>query len=463
MRVLERVERGELKRVMVFMPPRHGKSELVSRLFAAWFLTRHPHWFVGLASYGQDHADRLSRAAQFNFLANGGKLTSTNVRYWTTPEGGGLWCAGVGGPITGSGAHVLIVDDPIKDAEQANSPTVRETLKEWYQAVFSTREEPWSDEDQTAAVIIVQTRWHDDDLAGFLLEEEKACAENEEDAERWHIVCMEGLKEADPPKFPASCTLEPDERQVGEALCPERRSVRWLERLKRKWRAGYWWAALYQQRPKAADGTYFLRQWWRYRSDRPELEWYLRCWDTSLTKGGDKWGTVLAGVIGRKIVVFHAEKFQADTPEGRKRIKEIQATDPPNTVLAIEKSTASLNLIQDLAEDPELQGVTVIPVPVPGKSKLARAMGFIHRLAVGEVEMVKDSSWNSVLVEEGVAFKNRDGDEDCLVDCLSVFMQAAFTLKGGTIEKKPEFKPGSVGAYNEYFKRKKPDVDGEGI
>lgn len=105
--VLQRVADGELKRVLVFMPPRHGKSELVSRLFTAYYLYRYPHRWVGLCSYGADLAETLARAAQANYVRSGGKLRggSTAVKHWEVPQGGGMWAAGVGGPITGKGFH----------------------------------------------------------------------------------------------------------------------------------------------------------------------------------------------------------------------------------------------------------------------------------------------------------------------------------------------------------------------
>lgn len=441
----ERIATGELKRVMVFVPPRHGKSETFSRLFTAWFLWKHPHWWVGLASYGQDLANTLSRAAQSNYLAAGGTLVSTNVMNWTTPEGGGMWCAGVGGPITGKGAHLLVIDDPLKDAEEAGSLVTREKVKEWYTSTFATREEPWSDTDQNAAIVIVQTRWHEDDLAGWLLEEEKSCQDDERDPERWHVVSMEALKESGTPEIPSTCTLEPDWRKPGEALCPERRSAEWLDRLKRKLRAGYWWWSLYQQRPRPPEGSKIKREWIRYCAEAPDLVRWYRGWDTALTKGGDETGTVLIGVLGREVFIAHASEMNEDSPEVRNAVKRHCSTDPHNTVCAVETSTASLNLWQDLKRDKSLERFALKDIKVHGKDKLSRAMGWINRLEAGEVFLVK-GSWNARLVERWTKFTNSAGDQDALIDAMSVAFEAAFRSDGAEVDKTPRYPMGSIGS-----------------
>lgn len=440
--VLERVERGELKRVMVFMPPRHGKSELVSRLFAAWFVFRRPEWFVGLACYGQDLADQLSRAAQNNFIAAGGKTDSSNVRNWTTPEGGGMWCAGVGGPITGKGAHVLIVDDPLKGEEDSNSPTQREKLLEWFDSVFLTREEPWSDTDQTAALIIVQTRWHEADLAGALLDRERQSFEEEEDPERWHIVCMEGLKEPDPPEFPDTCTLEPDPREPGEALCPERRSGKWLERLRRRWKAGYWWAALFQQRPRPLDGTLIKRKNFKYRQDAPSLDRWIRFYDTSLVRNGDKTGTGLIGKLSGKYVLDKLAQISLDAEDLVPLIVSNALSDPPGPV-AIERATCSIPAIRKLIVDDMLCGRPLVQVTTKGRTKLARALGWITEHGMGNVYLVA-GDWNADAVDVLCRFKGEDGDEDDLVDGISVGHAAIYTTPGGKNENTKPPKRGSL-------------------
>lgn len=252
--VLQRVADDELKRVMVYMPPRHGKSECVSRLFTAYYAYRHGERWVGLASYGAGLAYTLSRNARENYREAGGQFLTEGVEHWTTDKGGGMWAAGVGGPATGKGFHLGVVDDPLKDAEEAQSQTIRQKHTEWWQSTFYTRQEP------NAAIIVIQTRWHEADLGGWLLSQEKS---DDESPENWHIVCMEAIKSDVPLDFPDTCTVEPDEREQGEALCPMRYAVSDL--LKIKDRVGsYYWSALYAQNPKPDEGNIFKRQDWRY-------------------------------------------------------------------------------------------------------------------------------------------------------------------------------------------------------
>jgi len=209
MRALERVESGDLQRLMVFMPPRHGKSELVSRLFPAWYLHRNPHDWVGLNSYGQKLANKFSRRARDYYRDAGGDLNDerSSVKEWETQQTGGLWAAGIGGPITGSGFDVGIIDDPIKNAEEAASPTIRERHKDWYDSTFYTREE------SGGAMIVVQTRWHQDDLSGWLLEKEKTS----EEPENWHVISLEAIA-GNKPERPPTCTMETDWRKPGDPL-----------------------------------------------------------------------------------------------------------------------------------------------------------------------------------------------------------------------------------------------------
>src|SRR6185312_9038752 len=259
--VLERVATGELNRVMVFMPPRHGKSELVSRIFPAYYLAKHATEWVGLTSYAADLAYTFSRLARQHFVDQGGLLSpdAQGVQHWETTAGGGLWAAGVGGPITGKGGNLLLIDDPIKNAEEALSSTVREAHKAWYESTFYTRAEPG------CAIVIVQTRWHEDDLSGYLLDKEKST-----EPEGWHVVNFEATRSDVAPAFPATCTVEPDWRVTGDALCPERYDADALRKIRVRTGAVFW-SALYQQRPTSLEGEIFKRSWWRFytRMDHP--------------------------------------------------------------------------------------------------------------------------------------------------------------------------------------------------
>jgi hypothetical protein len=249
--VLQRVADGELKRVMVFMPPRHSKSETVSRLFPAYFLMRYPHQFVGVASYSADLAATFSRLSRERYLEIGGQLRadSSQIKHWETAQGGGMWAAGVGGPLTGKGFHCGIIDDPLKNADEARSARIRGKQVDWWQSTFFTRAEP------DGAIIIVQTRWHEEDLSGYLLGEEARSSEDGE-SEGWHIVNMPAISEDRPREWPKTCTVEIDPRGLEEALCEERYPLDKLKRMRAKV-GDYFWAALYQQRPSPSQGQVF--------------------------------------------------------------------------------------------------------------------------------------------------------------------------------------------------------------
>lgn len=284
---LERVASGDLKRLMVFMPPRHGKSELISRLFSAYYLYRNPHHWVGVSSYAADLAYTFSRNARDNYTRNGGTIKgdAAAVKHWETGDGGGFWAAGVGGPITGKGFHLGIIDDPIKNAEEAASETIRAKQKDWYDSTFYTRMEPG------AAIIVIQTRWHEDDLSGWLLSKEG------DEPEGWHVVNYEAIKSDEPPEFPVSCVVEPDSRDVGDALAPSRYTAEQLEKIKARV-GSYFWNALYQQNPTPRSGGMFKREWFEIVKTFPAHECqFVRYWDKAGTEGA---GAHTAGVLYAK-------------------------------------------------------------------------------------------------------------------------------------------------------------------
>jgi hypothetical protein len=270
---MERVERGELDRVMIFCPPRHGKSEIVSRKFPAWYLGRNPDRQIISASYAQELSDGFGRDVR-NLVASdeyarvfpATKLApdSKAVGRWHTNSGGTYLSAGVGSGITGRGADVLSIDDPLKDRKEAESQTIRDTVWNWYTSTAYTRLMPGG------AVVVTLTRWHQDDLAGRLLEE----AANGGD--QWHIV--------DLPAIDAS----------GEALWPERYDIDALNRI----RAAIGerdWSALYQQSPRPLEGSIFKVAQIGMIDGEPNSGRGVRAWDlaaTAATGGRDPDWTV---------------------------------------------------------------------------------------------------------------------------------------------------------------------------
>lgn len=274
--VLDRVAEGKLKRVMIWMPPRFGKSETASRLFPAYYMFKNPKHHFGLCSYSAELAYSLSRKARENYEMTGRILSeeAASVKEWHTEMGGVFWSAGVGGSVTGRGFHCGSIDDPLKDWEEAYSQLIRDKQWDWYQSTFYTRREP------QAAICIISTRWHEDDLCGRLLRQEV------ESPEYWHIVNFEAIKTDDPIRIPSTCTLEQDWRKAGQPLCPERYSLKDLEKT-RKAIGETAWRSLYQQRPVAEDGIVWKKAWFEGKTfEKLPVEIINEAydWDTAYTK-----------------------------------------------------------------------------------------------------------------------------------------------------------------------------------
>lgn len=232
---LDQVERGECRRLMIFMPPRHGKSELASRRFPPYVLGRNPQREVISASYGSGLAVDFGREARNimssqEFRALFPEVTlaqdSTAKDRWHTNRGGGYVAAGVGTAITGRGADILNIDDPVKDRAEAESETVRESIWAWYRSTAYTRLMP------DAAIVLTMTRWHEDDLAGRLLEQ------SEKDGDKWDVLCL-------PAFSPEGKALWPE--RYDEAALNQIRSVLELRE----------WGALYEQNPRPSGSSFF--------------------------------------------------------------------------------------------------------------------------------------------------------------------------------------------------------------
>lgn len=289
---LHDVDAGTCKRLIVNMPPRHGKSEVISKGFPGWYLGRHPDREVMLISYGADLAEDFSRINREKIREYGEQVFGIRIsresgsvaRWGVEGHRGGLIAAGVNGPLTGRGASVAVIDDPIKGSLEANSNTYRQHLLEWYQTVLRTRLTP------DGAIILVQTRWHKNDLAGWLIDQAAA------DGEQWRIINM-----------PAISGDEPDSlnREPGQALWPDRFPLDHLQSI-RKTLSPYQWSALYQQQPTDIEGAM-----WKYdtidqyrigkNTELPHLRRIVVGVDPAVTAtdSSDETGIITAGVDSR--------------------------------------------------------------------------------------------------------------------------------------------------------------------
>lgn len=405
---LQRVADGELSRLMVFMPPRHGKSELVSRLFPAYYLYRHPDKWVGLNSYAAELSYGFSRNARDNFLEIGGALRSdaSAVKEWVTTSGGGLWAAGVGGPITGKGFHLGIIDDPLKNAEEAASEKIREKQKEWYGSTFYTRGEP------NEAIVICQTRWNEDDLSGWLLDQES----EGQRPENWHIVHYEAIKETAATAYPETCTVQSDWRKVGEPLCQERYPLERLQKIAERI-GSYFWNALFQQTPKPREGNFFKRSWFQIVDHVPyDTDQYIRWWDKAATAGaGDYTAGVLMARHGGAFFIVDVVRGQWSSGERDTIIKQTAELDKQqygHVQQWQEQEPGSSGKDAALAFKRLLVGHSAYFETSTG-SKEQRADPFRSQAEAGNVYLVS-GDWNRVYLEELTAFPH--GSHDDMVD-----------------------------------------------
>lgn len=413
--VLQRVADGEISRLMIFMPPRHGKSEETSRLFSAYFLWRYPERKVGLCSYSAGLAYTLSRAAKDFYLAGGGELRNDAkaVKQWETPQGGMFWAAGVGGEATGKGWHLGIIDDPLKNAEQSQSQVIREKQKEWFQSTFSTREEP-----EGGALIFILTRWNEDDLAGWQLMQE--LGKEEDETENWHIVNFPALAEAEAPEFPASCTVEPDWRQPGEALCPERYNLKKLKRICAQVGA-YFWNALFQQRPRPLEGAFFKAAWFKNIVGAVPADCkFVRYWDKA---GSDGRGDYTVGVLMARwldedgiptFFIVDVVRGQWEAIEREQKIRQTAMMDvsrygEDKVKIWMEQEGGSGGKESAQASKRRLAGYSVQVETVTG-DKAVRADPFRTQASEMNVKLVR-GDWNVAYVNELTAFPNGRNDD----------------------------------------------------
>lgn len=251
----KRLVNGENVRMMIFMPPRHGKSDMATQKFPSWVLGRTPQWPIMVSSYSDELATdfgMLTRSLMQSDTYN--TMFDTRLRAdakakgkWITDKNGSYTAVGVGGALTGRGFKIGIVDDPFKNREEADSPVVRDSRHKWYQSTFSTREEG------NSMIIFILTRWHDDDLAGRVLADAAEAKRNGEPYDEWDII-----------QYKAIATTNERQRKEGEALWPQKFDLNKL--LTKKASMGsYEFSALYQQTPVDEANRKFKQDWFKYR------------------------------------------------------------------------------------------------------------------------------------------------------------------------------------------------------
>jgi predicted phage terminase large subunit-like protein len=393
---LEAIERGEISRLMISMPPRHGKSLLTSTNYPAWYLGRHPDRSVIFATYGQELSDDFGRRVR-NLIADPAhqaifpncKLSgdSAAAHRFNINRGGAYFAVGRGGPITGRGAHLLIIDDPLKDYQEASSETTRKALYDWFTSVAYTRLAPGG------AIVLVQTRWNEDDLAGRLL--------RSNDSERWEVLSLPAVAESDE-SF----------RRQGEALWPDRFPLPDLDSIRRVIgeRA---FVSLYQQRPTAAEGAIFKRDWWRFYSSPITVSWtrIVQSWDTAYKTGTENDFSVCTtwGVSETGYYLLHVWRERVEFPELKRVVASLAEQWMPNAILVEDKASGQ-SLLQELKISTALPIITV----KVDSDKQTRAQAVTPLMESGRVFIPESASWVRDFVEEMAAFPN--GIHDDIVD-----------------------------------------------
>lgn len=413
---LEAIDRGELKRLIVSMPPRHGKSELLSVHAPVWFLERNPKREIIPASYAISLSRKFSRKAR-KLAEKVGLALNPKVAQaseWETAEGGRVYAVGVGGGIAGHGADILIVDDPVKNVQEASSPLIREKTWDWFISEAMTRLSP------TGAAIVIMTRRHEADLIGSLVDGRDAESGEVEDDDLETVVSKTGDERWEYIRIPAISegAGDPLDRPEGAALWPTRWPIEALQAIRKR---GEWlFAALYQQRPTPRSGGLFHKEWLSKFIDKmPAGEGiqYVRYWDkaSSLSKDADFTAGVLMAVRDGVLYVVDVIEKKV-TPKGRRDLQRACAeTDPKGTVIWIEHEGGSSGA--DAAEE-EAKALAGYPVhwEHPTGPKWVRAESFASQCEAGNVVIVK-AAWNRKFIEQLTSFPN--GKHDDMVDAAS--------------------------------------------
>ena len=403
-------------RLIVSMPPRHGKSEMLSHWTPVWFLANWPWKSVGLASYAADFAGTWGRKARDSVVENQLQMglrvrdDLNRASQWQLSAGGGMMTAGVGGPFTGYGFDLLILDDPIKNRQEADSITMRNHLWEWWRSTARTRLEPGG------SVIIVATRWHEDDLIGRLLSDD--FLEGEEASYRWQHLRLPALAEpGDPLGREEDAPLWP-ERYDASSLAAARVDIGPQD-----------WPGLYQQRPSRQGGSVFRDQWWVFEEKVEPGERVFQFWDTAFKTGQQNDYSVCCTMTTTPngYAVLDVWRDRVEYPDLLKAM-QAQAEDHNPSAIFVEDAASGQSVVQSLRRETRLP---VLPVKPVG-DKVLRANKVTGTVEAHNVMLPKTAPWLQAFREELAAFPNgvHDDQVDAFVGCLTQFMGRAGGIGG---------------------------------
>lgn len=439
-RFIEDVEAGKGPRLMLFMPPRHGKSLIASGMFPPWVLGRFPDWEFIAASYGVTLPLEFSRNIR-DLMKDEGyqklfprvnlRPDSQSAERWVTKQGGGYVAAGVGSGITGKGADVFIIDDPIKDAAEADSETVREGAWNWWSSTASTRLSPKS------GVLVIQTRWHDDDLAGRMVTQMKELIKEgapTEEIDNWEIIEYPALATENEWLSKDGQILRQENadsvedyllRRKDEALHPSRYDEVALRRKKRTMQPRHW-SAMYQQNPMPDEGEYFKKDMFRFCGSLPPLAQMKVFAAFDLAIGEKQQNDYTVGVVGGldyndQLYVFDLIRFKGDSFKIVEAILSVYEKYRPE-LIGIEKGQLELAIKPILKK--RMREKRLYPTLaegdkalVPITDKLARARPLQGRMQQGMVYLLNTQPWVETAEYELLRFPG--GVNDDIVDALA--------------------------------------------
>ena len=401
----ERVANGELKRLIINMPPRHTKSEFASYLFPAWFLGRYPEKKIIQTAHTAELAVGFGRKVRnlinqedFQEVFPGISLSSDSkaAGRWNTNKKGDYFAIGVGGAVTGKGADVLIIDDPHSEQEAAlgaYNPEVYDKVYEWYTSGPRQRLQPGG------AIIIVMTRWSVRDLTGQIIKS----ATQREGADEWEVIELPAILPSDEPLWPEFWPL--DQLQALKAELPVSK-----------------WSAQYQQDPTSEEGALIKREWWQeweYDSP-PPCEAIIQSWDTAFlkTQRADYSACTTWGVFHHpnedgetvpNLILLDAYKEKLEFPELKRAAYEKYWEYEPDQMV-VEKKASGAPLIFEL----RAMGIPVTEfTPSRGQDKIARVNAVSDLFASGVI-WAPATRWAEEVIEECAAFPA--GENDDLVD-----------------------------------------------
>ena len=413
----ERVARGDLKRLIINMPPRHTKSEFASYLLPAWFLGKYPdkkiiqtaHTAELAVGFGRKVRNLVNSADYKNVFPNVSLQSDSKAAgRWNTNQGGDYFAIGVGGAVTGKGADLLIIDDPHSEQEGASADiNVFNRTYEWYTSGPRQRLQP------NGSIVVVMTRWHNKDLTGQVVD----ASIKRGGADQWEVIELPAIMPSGNPLWAEFWKME-----ELEALKAELPNSKWM--------------AQYQQDPTSEEGALVKRNWWQIWENRepPDCEFIIQSWDTAFMKNQradysacTTWGVFYKeddeGMVSPFVIMLDAYKERLEFPDLKKRAMEKYQAYKPDAFI-VEAKAAGMPLIFEL----RAMGIPVQEyTPSRGNDKISRVNAVSDLFASGVI-YAPATRWAEEVIEEFAGFPNMEHDDlvDSTTQALLRFRQGGF-------------------------------------